>query len=101
MKFDLATAIITAIVGVTVTYLVANSLMGEPGEISVKTPNSTVDATLAEPSPEIFNYRALNPTVETYVGNGEGDEDKSGDEDKGGDEDEDDEDNDDTDTEEE
>lgn len=70
MKFDMTTAIITAIIGVIVAYLVSSNLiLGPPKEISVKTLESTIDTTISEPNPEIFNYKAINPTVEAYVGN--------------------------------
>ena len=69
MKFDVTTAIITAIVGVIVAYLVTNSMiLGTPKPINIKSPSSTISADLSEPDVNVFNYRALNPTVEVYVG---------------------------------
>ena len=35
---------------------------------SFKTLENTVDSSLSEPNEEIFNFRAVNPTVEVYVG---------------------------------
>ena len=68
MKTDLATAIIAAIAGVLVSYLVvANLLMKDPAPVTIKAPNTTITPNLSEPSPEVFNYRAINPTVEAYV----------------------------------
>lgn len=69
MKFDMTTAIITAIVGVVVAYIVAGNIIGGSESINIKSLSSPVNTSLADPSPEIFNYRALNPTVEAYVGN--------------------------------
>lgn len=69
MKTDLTTAIITAIVGVLASYFLLNTvILKEPSPVVVKSlDESTTSATLTEPDPAVFNYRALNPTVETYV----------------------------------
>lgn len=69
MKTDLATSITIAIVGILVAYFGCNLLIGDIEDFSFKTIESSFSADLSEPDPEIFNYRALNPTVETYVGN--------------------------------
>ena len=34
----------------------------------VKTITSSVDTNLVDPDPEVFNYKAIDPTVEVYVG---------------------------------
>ena len=68
MKSDLATAIISAIVGVLVAYfLVSGVFLKDPAPVTIKSITNPIDSTVSEPSPEIFNYRALNPTVETYI----------------------------------
>lgn len=67
-KADLATTIITAIVGVVIAYFVCNIFIGTSEPVTVKTLDSSVSSSLAEPNPELFNYKALNPTVEVYVG---------------------------------
>ena len=68
MKTDLATAIISAIVGVLVAYfLVGGVFLKDPGAVNIKTIENSTNFTPSEPNPEIFNYRALNPTVETYI----------------------------------
>ena len=64
MKTDLATSIIAAIAA----YFVTNLFMGPIEDVSYKTIDSTVNTNLSDPDPEVFNYRALNPTVEVYVG---------------------------------
>ena len=69
MKNDLATAIIAAIAGVAISYFVCNMFIGSSGDFSFNTVDSSVSSDLAKPDPELFNYRALNPTVEVYVGN--------------------------------
>ena len=68
MKTDLATAIGAAVLGVIISYFVCNLFIGELSDFSYKTVESTVDANVETPDPEIFNYKALNPTVEVYVG---------------------------------
>lgn len=68
MKTDLTTAIITAIVGVLAAYFLVNTvIMKDPAPVIVKGLEEPASTTLAEPDPSVFNYRALNPTVETYV----------------------------------
>ena len=69
MKNDFLTTIVIAVVGVIGGFLITNMLVGEIKSATVKTLEEGVSADLAEPNPEIFNYRALNPTVEVYVGN--------------------------------
>ena len=72
MKNDLATAIVTAIAGVAISYFVCNMLINNSGDkftYSINTIDSSVSSDLASPNPELFNYKALNPTVEVYVGN--------------------------------
>jgi hypothetical protein len=69
MKNDLVTSIVVAIVGVVGAYLVCNIFSGEIEPISVKTVDSSMGVEVAEPNPEVFNYKAINPTVEVYIGN--------------------------------
>ena len=68
MKNDLATAILAAIVGVAVSYIALSMLiLKDPEPVVVKGLNEATSIDLAEPSVDVFNYRAINPTVETYV----------------------------------
>ncbi len=70
MKTDLFSSIVAAVAGALIGFFVTN-LFIEPIEDVTYTTIDTetiVDTELAEPDPEIFNYRALNPTVEVYVG---------------------------------
>lgn len=69
MKADLATSIVITIVGAIVAYFCCNLFIGESEDFSFKNIDSSVSTQLAEPDPEVFNYKALNPTVEAYVGN--------------------------------
>lgn len=69
MKTDLASAIGAAIAGVLISYFICNIFIGPIEDVSVKTiDSSTINADLTTPDPEVFNYKALNPTVEVYVG---------------------------------
>ena len=64
MKTDLFTSIVAAIAGVLIAFFVTNLFIGPIEEVTYK----TVTAEVVDPNPEVFNYRALNPTVEVYVG---------------------------------
>lgn len=68
MKTDLATSIGMAILGAVLAFVVCNMLFGEIEDVSFKTIGEKVDTTLTMPDEEVFNYKALNPTVEVYVG---------------------------------
>jgi len=68
MKTDLATAIGAAIVGLLIAYFVTNYFTGEIPSFTYRTVETEVSSDLEEPNPEVFNYRALNPTVEVYIG---------------------------------
>lgn len=69
MKNDLATAIIAAVASVIISYFICNMFLGRSGDFSFNTVDDSVSSDLATPDPELFNYQALNPTVEVYVGN--------------------------------
>ena len=70
MKTDLTTAIISAVVGVIIAYAITgNLLIKPPSPVSIRQLDNSVTSTLNDPDPEIFNYRALNPTVEVYIDN--------------------------------
>ena len=68
MKNDLLTAIGAAIAGLVIAFFITNFLKGEIEPFTVKTIDESVNVELVDPNPEIFNYRALNPTVEVYIG---------------------------------
>ena len=68
MKTDLFTSILAAIIGVLISYFGVNLFIGEIEPYSFPFLSNTVSVDLADPDPEIFNYKALNPTVEVYVG---------------------------------
>ena len=66
MKANLATAIATAIIGALLAYFGTGLFIGEMSSETVQT-IQPVDTSLVNPSPEVFNYKAINPTVEVYV----------------------------------
>ena len=70
MKVDLVTSILAAIFGAVIAFVLCNLLIGEIPDITYKTIEESVSTGLSEPDENVFNYRALNPTVEVYVGNG-------------------------------
>ena len=68
MKTDLTTAIVSAIIGVLIAFfLVSGLFLKDPAPIKIKSIANPVSTNVSEPNPEVFNYRALNPTVETYI----------------------------------
>lgn len=68
MKTDLISSIGVAIAGVLIAYFVCNLFIGPIEDFTINSVTAKVDSTLSDPSPEVFNYKALNPTVEVYVG---------------------------------
>ena len=68
MKADLTTSILAAIFGFVIAFIVCNFLVPGISDFSFKTLGTSIDASLAEPDANVFNYRAINPTVEVYVG---------------------------------
>lgn len=68
MKNDLLTSIIAATVGIVASYVVTNMFFGELEDFSISTVDPNLTVKLAEPNNEVFNYLAVNPTVEVFVG---------------------------------
>lgn len=68
MKKDLATSIGVAVLGILISYFVCNLFIGPIEDVSFNTISSNLDNTLVNPDVEVFNYKAINPTVEVYVG---------------------------------
>ena len=68
MKTDLATSIGAAVAGVLLSYFICNLFLGPIEDFSFKTIETEVTADITNPDIEVFNYKALNPTVEVYVG---------------------------------
>lgn len=69
MKTDLATSVIAAIICIVAAYFVCNLFLPEISEVSFKILQSgNNNYELVEPNEEVFNYRAIDPAVEVYVG---------------------------------
>ena len=69
MKRNVFPIIAAGILGIVVAYFVTNLLLPEIENVSFKVLSSSVTtSTLSQPDGEVFNYRAVNPTVEVYVG---------------------------------
>ena len=68
MNKELILSIVVAVVGTLGAYFACNLFIGDIGSETVNTIDSSVTADLASPDIEVFNYKALNPTVETYIG---------------------------------
>lgn len=69
MKKDLTLALFVAVLGTLIAYYVTNIFIPEIKPVSVTTVDATVlSAELATPDEKVFNYLAINPTVEVYVG---------------------------------
>ena len=79
MKTDLATSIVAAIIGVIVAYFVCGIFLPEISSVSfdILETEGEPDYTLVDPNPEVFNYRAVDPTVEVYVGQDNPEEDNT------------------------
>lgn len=69
MKNDLATAIGVGILGVIFGFVICNLFLANPEDATYKSIDGNILTQLAEPDREVFNAKALNPTVEVYVGN--------------------------------
>ena len=68
-KSDIITVILIASIGVIISIVLTNTLLGNPDERSVSFKSIVqVEPDLAEPDSEIFNIAAINPTIEVYVG---------------------------------
>ena len=77
MKADLTTSILAAIFGFVIAFVVTNLLVPGISEFSFKNLENAPDASLVDPDSNVFNYRAINPTVEVYVGDDDDDEPES------------------------
>ena len=69
MKNDLVTSIAVAILGVVGAYFICNIFVGDIEPVSVKKVDSSMSVDVPQPDPEVFNYKAINPTVEVFIGN--------------------------------
>lgn len=68
VKKELFSAIALAVIGFLVAFFVCNIFSGKIEDFRFKSIDSSIDMSLSDPDPEVFNYKAINPTVEVYVG---------------------------------
>ncbi len=68
VKTDFWASVGVAIIGTIVAFLVCNLFLGEIEPVTFKTVGDDVSSDLATPDENVFNFNALNPTVEVYVG---------------------------------
>lgn len=71
-KSQIAMLILIASVSVLVAALVLNSVLGDPTEKSEMVKfTDPISSEFAEPSEDIFNEQAINPTVQIIIGSDE------------------------------
>lgn len=68
-KSDIAMLVLIASLSILVAYFIGGAVFGniEEDPVSVKT-IERFDTAVEEPSEHIFNDRAINPTVEIFIG---------------------------------
>ncbi len=67
-KSDVAMIILIASVSVMIAYFVASSMFGGSANTSQKVQTiDSIDSKIVEPSPDIFNTNAINPSVEVQI----------------------------------
>ena len=67
-KSDLTTILIIASISVIAAFFIAKSIFGDTytGQTKVRTIDK-IDSSIIQPSTDIFNKNAINPTVQVYV----------------------------------
>jgi ABC-type cobalt transport system substrate-binding protein len=67
-KTDIAMIVFIASLSMVIAYFVANAIFGGASSetATVKTIES-IDSSIVEPSPDIFNSNAINPAVEVQI----------------------------------
>lgn len=69
-KNDIALIVLIVSVSLVATYFLAKAILGEPQSDTVKAEVvEPISATLVEPTSDIFNKNAINPTVDIEIGN--------------------------------
>lgn len=68
MKSHLVTTVLAFAAGAAVSFVAVNIILPAIEDFSIKTIDINSAATLSDPNIEVFNYRAINPTVEVYIG---------------------------------
>lgn len=69
-RSDIALIIVIAASSLLVAYFVMNAVFGKLGREQVKVPTvMTIEQSITEPDPRVFNTEAINPTVQVVIGN--------------------------------
>ena len=68
MKSDVITAAVTAVISAAIAYFICGMFLPGLEDVSFPVLQGEASYTLSDPDVEVFNYRAINPTVEVYVG---------------------------------
>lgn len=69
-KTELATIVLIASISMIIAYLTTQSLLGSVTTESVKVKTiDSIGSSFEEPSKDIFNSNAINPTVEVQITN--------------------------------
>ena len=75
MKLSLFTTIGVAVIGVILSFIITNAIVPQLADYQFQVIDKAQDSdnsydysSYDAPDDEIFNYKALNPTVEVYVG---------------------------------
>ena len=70
-KTEVATIVLIASISVIVAYFITQSLLGGVTNESVKVKTiDRIDSTFEQPSKDVFNDGAINPTIEVQIKNG-------------------------------
>jgi len=68
-KSDVAMIILIASMSVLVAYFVAKAVIGDVQNESVKVKTAeSINTSITQPDPTVFNSKAINPTVEVIIG---------------------------------
>jgi hypothetical protein len=69
-KSDIAVLVLIVSLTLVISFLLVKSLFGEPQNENVKVEKvEPISASLVQPSANIFNREAINPTVVIQIGN--------------------------------
>lgn len=67
---NIATIVLISIITTIAAAIMVNSLLGDPNDEFVTVDYmDVISEDVAQPDSEVFNNKAVNPTVEVYVGN--------------------------------
>ena len=68
-KQEISTSVVVGIIGIVVAYFLFALILPAIENDSFRVLETSTDYSLQQPNDEVFNFRAVNPTVEVYVGN--------------------------------